>query len=244
MQLDDMFSSSCGSGPACPGAGPTDTERWIVQGPKVNPAEHPQLVVPSHEGLVEIDPEVIHAIRNWELMETVDELGAWIGNLYDGDALKVETRDRYLVDSDEADFQAWHRGDRGPDRAAKRGWLDWLAGHPFRNLHVLDSRRLTDYLRFELEWCYPDNVAAGAQTRILDRADVDLSPDLAQLTDFHVVGGQAAVVGYDRDGRFLHARQVERPGRLIAAADRLWNAAEDFTAWWARHPELHQRRAA
>lgn len=244
MQLDDMFSSECGSGPACPGAGPTDTERWIVQGPNVDPALHPELVVPGYERLVSIDPDVIHAIRNWKLMETVDELGAWIADHYDGDALKVETRDRYLVDSDEADFQSWQRGGPGPDRAAKQGWLDWLAAHPFRNLHVLDSRNLTDYLRFELEWCYPDNVAAGAQTRILDLSEVDLAPSLAELTDFHVAGGRAAVVGYSRDGQFLHAREVGRPARLIAAGDRLWEAAEDFTAWWARHPELHQRRAA
>lgn len=217
-----------------------------MQGSTVDPAQHPRAVVPAHESLVEVTPDVIDAIRRMPFMD-IDELGDWIIDHYDRDAFRLETRDRYLVDSDEADYQSYLAGAAGPDREAKAGWLDFLAdaaeqGRRWRYLHILDSRDMTDYLRFELEWCYTDNETAGADIRVLDLAEVEVPEYLRDLDDFYLVDGHAAVLSYDSSGRYLYALPVDDPTRLIVARDRLWDAAEDFSDWWARHPEHHRGR--
>lgn len=143
----------------------------------------------------------------------LDELGSWIIDNHERDVFRLETLDRYFVDSDEADFRAYLAGAPAPDRAAKRGWLDWLAaaaaeGRTWRRVHIV-RLPLTDYVRFEAEWCYLDNSAAGEQIRFIDLSETDIDLDYLHLDDYYIVDGRAAVLGYDGEGRFLHARVVD-----------------------------------
>lgn len=244
MQIDRMLKE-CGSGPACPAAYPTDTARWLMQGTKVSATTRPDLVVPSHESLVEVTPDVIDLIRRQPFMD-IEQLGGWIIDHHQRDAFRLERLSRYIVPSDEADFEAFMSGAPGPDMAAKQGWLDWLSsvresGRTWRNLRVVDG--WTDYLAFECGWCYPDNVSAGADVRILDLGETDVPAELLDVDDFYIVDGHAAVVAYDKDGNYLYALPLDNPGRLIEARDRLWDAATPFADWWAGHPERHRRTA-
>lgn len=241
MQIDKRLRE-CGSGPACPAAYSTDTARWLMQGPRIDAATRPEIVVPSHEGLVEVTPDVIDLIRRQPFMD-IEQLGAWIMDHHEHDAFRLERLSRYVVPSDEPDFDAFMRGEPGPDMDAKQGWLDWLAtvaetGRTWRNVHIIDE--WTPYLAFEFAWCYPDNVAAGADVRIIDLTETEIDDDLRRLDDFYVVDGLAAVVGYDKAGYFLYALPVDRAERLIEARDRLWDAAIPFTEWWRTHPDRHR----
>ena len=250
MEIDSKFSA-CGELPACPAAYQTDTAKVIMQGSKVDPASQPGVVVPAHEVLNVITPDVVDELRRQPFMN-IAQLGEWIMDNYSHGVFRLETLSRYRVGgSDEANFQRYVAGEAGPDRAGKQAWLDVLAdahdrGCTWRNLHVIDSREMADYVRFELEWCYPDTAAAGAEIRIFDRAEADFPDDLLDLDDYYLVDDQAAVLGYAKDGTYLYALPVKHPSRLFAARDRLWDAAVPFAEWWARHPEHHRahRRAA
>lgn len=242
MRIDKRLTE-CGSGPTCPAAYPTDTAKWVMQGGKISAHLRATLGVPDHEDAVEVTAAVIEQIRRQHHMD-LEELGSWIIDNHERDVFRLETLDRYFVDSDEADFRAYLAGAPAPDRAAKRGWLDWLAaaaaeGRTWRRVHIV-RLPLTDYVRFEAEWCYLDNSAAGEQIRIIDLSETDIDLDYLHLDDYYIVDGRAAVLGYDGEGRFLHARVVDNPSRLIEARDTLWNAAEPFAQWWQRHPE-HRR---
>lgn len=213
-----------------------------MQGPIVDPASQPSIPVPSHEGLVEVTPEVIDAIRNQPFM-TIEQLGAWIVEHHESDSFRLQTRNRYIVPSDETDFQRYLDGAAAPDREAKQGWLNWLTevkrtGKAWRNLHIVDQ--WTPYMGFICEWCYIDNEEFGATNRILDLSETQVPQELLQFDDFYLVDGHAAVVAYDRAGHYLYALPVDKPDRLADARDLLWDAGTPFTEWWARHPEHHR----
>lgn len=50
---------------------------------------------------------------------------------------------------------------------------------------------------------------------------------------------------YDGRGRFVNAHVADRGevAAYVRTRDVAWAAAEPFVTWWARHPELHRRRA-
>jgi len=258
VQIDRKLSD-CGSSPVCPAAYPTDTATWVMQGKRSadSPARRAELQVPADEVLSLVTPDVIDQIRRQRFMDA-DQLGTWVLERWEpagADSFRAEFLDRYVVESDEADFRAYVNGEGGPDQETKAGWLDFLRSHTtpqvrdgasfaartWRVVHVVDSRALTPYLRFEIEWCYPDNIAAGADVRILDKAEVEVPTWLLDLDDFYIVDGHAVVLAYDRAGEYLHALELEKADRLASARDLLWEAATPFAAWWARHPE--SRRA-
>lgn len=79
----------------------------------------------------------------------------------------------------------------------KSGGLDQLradtaAGRRWRRVHVLRFP-LNDYLRYECEWCYTHNVAAGEDARILDATETPTGAALLSVGDFFVTDGEHAV---------------------------------------------------
>jgi hypothetical protein len=133
----------------------------------------------------------------------------------------------------------------------KQPWLDHLrrereAGILRHRVHVLRTP-LTDYLRYECEWGYAFNAAAGEGISILDLSEHS-SPDGLPDHDFWLIDDQFPIrMQYDQDGRFLGAEPVESEAlpRYQRARDAALADAEPFSAWWARHrEEWREHRAA
>lgn len=167
---------------------------------------------------------------------------------FDHDALRVETRSSYDVASDGGEVARYLAGEPAPDPSVVGPWHGWIRAQVARGTTVRRLRVLHappgDYLRYECEWGYVGNTAAGEDIRILDlterpRPDGFLEDELWMLDQERV-----ALMRYDDAGRFSHADTAEgdaaTPWRESCAA--AWRAAEPFTAWWAAHPQY--RRAA
>lgn len=169
------------------------------------------------------------------------ELGAYRERIF-----RMETLPSYAVDDDGDDFHRWVAGEPEPTWTRKQPWLDVLhaehaAGKLRSRVRIL-SDQLTDYERYACEWGYALNAAAGEDIRVLRRGEHAIPAGLIER-DFWVVDDDRVVaMHYDRHGRFEAGEVL--PDRAVSAhlatRDTAWAAAEPFTAWWARHPELHR----
>jgi hypothetical protein len=132
-------------------------------------------------------------------------------------AYRLETLQRYDVSYEEETFAAFLAGHPVPPDMAKNEWTSMIsqavaAGKSFRRVHVV-SEPLTDYLRYEIEWSYGPNVAAGEDIRILPGQPGPLGlPD----HDYWLFDSRDLwVMEYDGDGRFLHAEQASDPAAIV-----------------------------
>ena len=107
------------------------------------------------------------------------------------------------------------------------------AGRSWRVLHAV-VEPLSDYLRYEAEWGYTHNAAAGQDIRI-----AALTDEVARLGDLLIVDSRHVFrYQYDAGGRFVTAEHIDDPreiGAFLARSGPLWEAAEPFAAWWAAH---------
>ena len=156
---------------------------------------------------------------------------------------RLEVLDAYEVATDGNDFGRYLRGEPGPDPLRKGPWLRRLAADAargFRNyrVHVLTSP-LSDYLRYECEWGYLPNAAAGEDIRILDLAEKP-RPDGLISEDFWIMDNEAVVLMDYQAGRFTGAEVLSAAiaPRYRAARDAAWQAAESFKEYWAAHPQF------
>jgi len=184
-------------------------------------------------------------------MLTATELGEYIDARLTRSAFRLELLDRYDVETDGVDFARYLRGEPGPTPERKGPWLDRLrrereAGILNHRVHVLRTP-LNDYLRYECEWGYAPNVAAGEDVCILDLAEQPAPPQLVDH-DFWLINDEHGIrMHYDTDGRFVGAEpaSVSELPRYRQARDVALAAAEPFAVWWARHPdEWRANRAA
>jgi len=176
----------------------------------------------------------------------VDALDGYFATYHTRDAFRWEGLAYYDVDSDDNDYVRYLRGEPEPDAAGKSEWLDQLrsdsaAGRSWRRVHILRTP-LSDYLRYECEWGYVQNVAAGEDVRIVDLTEQSL-PDPFPDHDFWLLDGQHVVrMHYDSRGRFVGASvpAVDDVALYRQARDAAWAVARPFTAWWQSHPEFHR----
>lgn len=180
------------------------------------------------------------------------QLGDYIDRHFTSTLFRLETLDRYDVGSDGDDLARYLAGEPGPDMTRKGPWMDHIRGEVARGLHTYRVHvvrgPLTGYLRFEFEWGYAYNAAAGEHIRILDLAEQPKPPALAD-EDFWLIGGDRAVqMRYDPAGRFLGAEiaPAQAVPRYRAARDAAWEAALPFADYWDAHPQYwrNRRRAA
>lgn len=178
------------------------------------------------------------------------ELNLWMGRHFTRSAFRLETLQAYEVASDGSDYKRYLDGEPTWTPERKQPWLDHLAAERANGL--LRSRirvvrhPVSDYTRYECEWGYVPNVAAGETVRVYDMgasAPVDRT-----LADWWFVvdrdgDSHAALMHYAEDGSFLGAGEVREADRRCALAkrrDEMWADAEPFPSWWERHPELHR----
>jgi hypothetical protein len=76
--------------------------------------------------------------------------------------------------------------------------------------------------------------SASSTCRSVDYPTASSAKDFWLLDDSHVV-----LMRYDGHGRFLGAEVADSAVLPIylAARDSVWDAAEPFESWWARHRE-------
>jgi hypothetical protein len=196
--------------------------------------------LPDHEGLVIVEAELFPEVR--ELL-SLDQLGEFVAKHHTRDLFRLETLPLYNAASDDEDFERYLRGEPAPTAEAKQPWLDRIqadvaAGKAWRRIHAV-TLPLPDYVRYECEWGYLPNSAAGEQVRI-----AELTPALAQVGDFFVLDAEHVVRSrYDSEFRFSGAEVINDPSSaapLVALADLLWNQATDFGTWWDAHPSYHR----
>jgi hypothetical protein len=105
-------------------------------------------------------------------------------------------------------FLAWQRGAAQPDEIKHTAWHDLVGrktgeGCSMQMVHVVD-RPFNDYLRYCLDWWYPNRIAAGEQVLGVDRREVDASklPD----HDFWLFDDERVIrMDYEPDGKFSAA---------------------------------------
>ncbi|MGH3695428.1 MAG: DUF6879 family protein [Pseudomonas sp.] len=233
----------CGNGLNCPALRWRENGQLIVSGPNVtDPEVLRELALPDHEGAIEVPPEMF-AGHGPALLD-IDGMAEYISQRHNRDLFRLETLSYYDVPSDGDDYRRYLRGEADPNAEAKQPWLDRLradiaAGRQWRRIHALTTP-LPDYLRYECEWAYTFNVAAGEDVRIID----DASEAFLGVGDFFVIDGEHVVRShYDQDGRFLGAEVVmEASARApyVAFAELIWRTAQPFIGWWEQHPEYHR----
>jgi hypothetical protein len=180
-------------------------------------------------------------------MLTLPELSERLGR-FTATAFRLELLPVYTSASDGGDVARYLRGEAAPDPERKEAWLSRLRaerdqGRIRQRVHVLASP-IGGYLRYECEWGYAPNAAAGEDVRILDLAERSLPAALAGIDhDFWLIDdAEVIVMHYDQDGRFTAAELLADTAlpRYRAARDAALAAAEPFGPWWRRHPESHQ----
>jgi hypothetical protein len=173
------------------------------------------------------------------------ELGNFIDSRLTRAAFRLELLDHYDVGSDGDDYRRFLAGETAPTPERKTPWLRRLRQDAARGIlnhrvHVL-RRPLTNYLRYEAEWGYAYNAAAGEDIGILDTTDQPV-PDGLVDHDFWLIDDQHAIrMQYSELGEFIGAEPA--PELLDAyrhTRDAATAAAEPFAVWWATHPEQHR----
>jgi len=175
-----------------------------------------------------------------------DEILTYFDEHHTRSAFRLEALDVYDVESDGADVARYLAGEDVPTATRKSPWLDQLhtdtaAGKLWSRVHVL-ATPLNDYLRYECEWGYVYNVAAGEDVRILDTVETSL-PDAVIVREFWLFDDEhVLLMHYDDAGHLLGGEPLppEHAGAYRAAAKAAWDAAQPFNIWWARHPEEHR----
>jgi hypothetical protein len=231
----------CGNGDECPAVNRREGGGIEVTGQLV---DRPGL--PPGEATV-LAPDTLFP----EIVSLHVELGRFIAESHRTDLLRVQTLDYYGVSSDDEDYRRYLSGEPAPAAAGKQEWLnrlrtDTAAGRLRRNVHIVRSP-LTPYLRYQFEWCYVPNSAAGQNIRVLDVMETPAAAPLLKVGDLAVVERcHIARLCYDPDGSYQGAVAVGDDAAVsyLALAEVAWRLATPFTTWWAEHPQYHRGHTA
>ncbi len=170
------------------------------------------------------------------------QLGEYIDAHFTDTLFRLETLDAYGVNED---FQRYMTGQSGPRSTWPEVIRNEVAdGRYTYRVHVVHGP-LSDYLRYEFEWCYVPNAAAGELIRVLDTSEQH-KPDNAEFDeDFWIVDDTHLIrMHYAPDGEFVGASlaDAELLSAYRAVRDAAWRTATDFHDYWRRHPHYHRDR--
>ena len=141
---------------------------------------------------------------------TSDDLGQLFAS-FRHSAFRLETLPAYAVDEETESFRAWKEGQPAPPWQLDRDWCRLVAeataaGKRMHRVRVV-RRPLSEYVRFELDWGYPQNVEAGEDIRILELGRDDQLPAIPEPErgyDYWCFDAVTVVrLEYDGTGRFV-----------------------------------------
>jgi hypothetical protein len=147
---------------------------------------------------------------------TPEELGR-LFSTFERSAFRLECLPTYAVTEDaEAEaFRLWLAGGQPPKKA--RDWPKLVAsatanGKKMQRVRLI--RAMTAYLRFELSWGYPDNVAAGEDIRILELRAGESLAGMPEVDYWLFDDATMVRLEYDGAGRFLRPVEVDDPAEV------------------------------
>jgi uncharacterized protein DUF6879 len=124
-------------------------------------------------------------------------------------SFRLESLDEYNVEHEAERLGAYFRGEPvRPYDPGQQEWLDELRleqeqGKRRVRVHAIGGP-LTPYLRYEIEWAYTVNAAAGEDIRILHRETWADTPFGERPPDFYLLDDSVvAVMAYDDEGHWL-----------------------------------------
>ena len=144
---------------------------------------------------------------------------------------RLETLDFYAVNGDKLD--RYLAGEPLPPAAKSADWLDFVrsataAGKTIRRVHVI-PRKLTPYLRYEIEWGYLYNAVAGEDIRLIATDNPASVLGKPPLTDYWLIDDDAVgKMEYDADGAFVGTTLISdsaEAARYKHASDNLLRRA-------------------
>jgi hypothetical protein len=184
---------------------------------------------------------------------TLDEEFAQLFRDYEHTAFRLETLQRYAVDYETEPIRQFLAGEPMPDDPSKDDWCKMLragaaVGKRMARVHVV-IEPLTVYLRYELGWSYPPNVAAGEDIRILPVGSEREWPDEIPFGyDFWLFDSRDLwVMAYGDEDEFLYAEHITDPVEVVRhnhIRDAALHAATEFHTYMSRHPGLLLREAS
>jgi len=142
---------------------------------------------------------------------------------------RLETRQHYAEPGEAGAFAAFLAGE--PVTREPGAWQAMIrrhasSGRRLRRVHVV-REPVSDYVRFEMAWAYPVNIAAGEQVRVIAVRGGEW-PAAVPREDFWLLDDtELWAMRYDDTGRFLHAEHLDDRGAVAehAAAARTAYAA-------------------
>ena len=149
-------------------------------------------------------------------------------------AFRLELRQVYTMPGEADELRRFRAGEK-PPADYHYGWLDTMAaaraaGKTVRRVRVV-RRPLTDYIRYEFEWGFVYNVAAGEDIRV---ADLTEYPGLAHLKrDFWLFDSETVLLQYyDQEGRFQDSElRSDVAAYCCRARDAALNASIPLTEY-------------
>lgn len=163
-------------------------------------------------------------------------------------AYRLETFQRYTVDYEEEPLRRFLAGEPRPHDPHKQGWLDRVrnavaAGKSMRRVHVVVEPP-SDYLRYELTWSYPDNVAAGENIGIISTSTDGWPEDLPHR-DYWLFDDQVLMrMIYDDESRLVAGELVTDPAEVADAVrwrETALAIALPYRVYMSRHQGLLTR---
>ena len=139
---------------------------------------------------------------------------------FDASAFRLETLPEYRVESEAAEFALFLQGKPLPPDS-NEAWCRVVsdatqAGKRMQRVHVV-PRRLTPYLRFEIEWGYLYSAEAGEEILLLVHDQPGQVFGAWPVHDFWVFDDRTYVrMHYDESGRFLFGERIDDPVAVAA----------------------------
>jgi hypothetical protein len=140
------------------------------------------------------------------------------------DAWRLEARDTYRVADEQERIQQFMRTGIAPRKTIENNsWMATIAAAQARGAHMgrvrLVGHPITPYTRFEFA-AYCDNVAAGEDVRVVDRAWLDDS--WQDAPDFWIFDSKTVFIqNYDHDGTYLGAELVHDARPYVELRERI-----------------------
>lgn len=134
-------------------------------------------------------------------------------------AYRLETLQRYTVPVEEESLRRFLAGESRPYDPDKEQWLNLIrgaigAGKRMQRVHIV-VEPLSDYVRFELMWEYPDNASAGEAIHAIGTGPGEWPDDLPRHDYWLFDSRELCILRYDEKGRFVGADLVDDPVEIV-----------------------------